>query len=73
MPLEDLGIRTPEDVRNYISDGSGRTPKIIESTPEEVRDINIRYRLIKMIRELSEEYGVSRERVFDLAKEIDYE
>lgn len=73
MSLEDLGIRTPEDVRNYISDGSGREPKIIESSPEEVRDINIRYRLIKMVRELSEEYGVSRKRVFDLAKEIDYE
>lgn len=73
MSLEDLGIRTAEDVFNYISDGSGRAPKIVESTPEEVRDINIKVQITTRFLELSSEYGVSLEHVLDLAKELDYE
>lgn len=72
MSLEDLGIRTPQDVIDYISDGSGRQPKIIESSPEEVRDTNIRAYMRHSIRQMVEEYDVTPEYVQKLVSEIKY-
>jgi len=68
--LSDLGLYTEEDVRNYISDGSGQEPKIVRQSDEVVRDINISMYLNCAVRVAMDEYNVSRECVINLAKEL---
>lgn len=67
--IEDL--KTPEDVLEFISDGSGRPPKIVESTPEEVRDMNINVALFAAARNLARYYDVTVDHVINLMKELD--